>query len=157
MDASFKDNGATKTLRLERDFPHPVEKVWRAITEPKELSAWWPMQIEELPLTVGATLQFTDETGGISMGEITACEPMRCLAFTDEGGEHAVRFELSATDTGTTLVFFHTFPGDQPPGQHATGWHFCFKALEALLDGKPVPALGYNPEIREDYDRKLGL
>lgn len=157
MEASFKDNGATKTLRLVRDFPHPPEKVWKAITDPRELSAWWPMQIKEFPLTVGAKLHFTDEEGGSSNGEVIACEPMRTIAFSDEDGEHSVRFELSPTDTGTTLVFLHTFPADQPPGQHATGWHICFTALDALLDGGPVPPLGYDPDIRRQYDRLLGL
>jgi len=27
-------------LRLERRYPHPVAKVWRAVTEPEQTSPW---------------------------------------------------------------------------------------------------------------------
>ncbi|PZG03110.1 SRPBCC domain-containing protein, partial [Nonomuraea aridisoli] len=33
------------TLRLQRRLPHPPEKVWRAITEPEHLAAWFPTTV----------------------------------------------------------------------------------------------------------------
>ena len=33
-------------LRFERRLPHPPEKVWRALTEPHHLEAWFPAAIE---------------------------------------------------------------------------------------------------------------
>ena len=36
-----RDDGGAR-LRLERRFRHPVERVWRAITEPDELAQWFP-------------------------------------------------------------------------------------------------------------------
>ena len=33
-------------LRFTRKLPHPPEKVWRALTEPKHLAAWFPTDVE---------------------------------------------------------------------------------------------------------------
>ena len=33
------------TVTFIRELPHPVEKVWRAVTEPEHLGAWFPDQI----------------------------------------------------------------------------------------------------------------
>ncbi|HET6964522.1 MAG TPA: SRPBCC domain-containing protein [Acidimicrobiales bacterium] len=33
-------------LRFRRTYPHAVEKVWRAVTEPEHLAAWFPTSID---------------------------------------------------------------------------------------------------------------
>jgi uncharacterized protein YndB with AHSA1/START domain len=33
-------------VRFERRYPHPVERVWRAVTEPAELEHWFPTSVE---------------------------------------------------------------------------------------------------------------
>src|SRR5438105_10315698 len=33
-------------LRFVRRLPHPPEKVWRALTEPEHVAAWFPADIE---------------------------------------------------------------------------------------------------------------
>jgi uncharacterized protein YndB with AHSA1/START domain len=156
MNASLTSKGDRHVLRMERRFAHAVEKVWRAIAQPAELSAWWPLTIDELPLQQGAPLRFYDESGNVSAGKITALEIGRVLGFVDEGGEHEVRFELSPHERGCLLVFTHSFPSDQPPAQHATGWHLCFEMLEARLEGKPIPQVAYDAAIRRQYEEILG-
>jgi uncharacterized protein YndB with AHSA1/START domain len=44
-------------LRFTRDLHHPPEKVWRSITEPEHLAAWFPSDIEG-ERAVGAVLRF---------------------------------------------------------------------------------------------------
>jgi len=44
----FDRNGAAdgrSVLRMERRYPHAVEKVWRAVTEPEHLAAWFPSTV----------------------------------------------------------------------------------------------------------------
>jgi uncharacterized protein YndB with AHSA1/START domain len=142
-------------LHLTRVFPHPVERVWRAITDPALLSRWWPMRTADVPLAVGAPVVFTDEAGGESHGVVTDYETARVLGFTDDGGAHAVRFTLHPHPAGCRLEFSHRFAPADPPAQHATGWHLCFEALAALLDGRPVPPLGYDPAVRAAFDAQL--
>ena len=47
-------------VRFERRLAHPLERVWRAITEPDELAKWFPAKPRiEGERRVGAKLQFT--------------------------------------------------------------------------------------------------
>jgi uncharacterized protein YndB with AHSA1/START domain len=102
-------------------------------------------------LRKGASLHFYDDDGNVENGTITALEVGRVLAFADSRGGHEVRLELAPHERGCLLVFTHSFPSDQPPAQHATGWHLCFQGLEARLEGKPMPPMAYDPELRQRY------
>jgi hypothetical protein len=55
-------NGTNYTVSFTRHFAHPVDKVWRAMTEPEHTSEWFPHAIvgEWQP---GAALRFESETG----------------------------------------------------------------------------------------------
>ena len=58
------------TLRFERRFKHPVEKVWKAITDPAELAYWFPMEVEG-DLVPGGKLRFPmdeEAPGGVHGG-----------------------------------------------------------------------------------------
>src|SRR5947208_15741585 len=37
-------NGALATLVFQRVLPHPLEAVWQALTDPKQLSSWYMMR-----------------------------------------------------------------------------------------------------------------
>jgi uncharacterized protein YndB with AHSA1/START domain len=90
--------------RFERRLPHRPEKVWRALTEARELAQWFPATIEG-EREKGALLRFVFNDGQEpnAEGEITECEPPRVLAYT-MGGE-TLRWELSPIPEGTLLVF----------------------------------------------------
>ena len=74
-------------LRMERRLAHPAEKVWRAITEPSHLAAWFPSQVEMPELVVGGKLRFVfgDDEGPTLDGEIAprvVCSIMYPLRWT---------------------------------------------------------------------------
>ena len=49
------------TVQYVRVFPHPVERVWRALTDPAELAAWcMPATID---LRVGGAAPFRAKSG----------------------------------------------------------------------------------------------
>src|SRR3954447_5730696 len=104
MPASYADGA----LHFERRYPHPVEKVWRAISEPTELAHWFPCEVEvEGELRAGARLHFVfpRESGGMEIdGEVTALEPPRLLAFT--WGPDELRFALEPDGEGATVLRF---------------------------------------------------
>ena len=50
-------------LRFERRLAHPVDAVWRAVTEPAELAHWFPSSVSG-DVRVGGRLSFTFETDG---------------------------------------------------------------------------------------------
>src|SRR5690348_15733966 len=103
MPAIYADGA----LRFERRYPHPVEKLWRAVSEPAALAHWFPCSVEcDGDLRVGAPLRVVcpDEVGAMEIeGEVTALDPPRVLAFT--WGPDELRFELEPAGDGTVLRF----------------------------------------------------
>ena len=86
-------SGAAWRLRFVRHLAHSPERVWRALTEPAELEAWFPTTIEG-ERAAGAPLTFTFRHGEADAfeGRMIACEPPRLLEFM--WGTDKIRFEL---------------------------------------------------------------
>jgi uncharacterized protein YndB with AHSA1/START domain len=80
--------------RFERRLRHRPEKVWRALTEARELARWFPARVEG-GREVGAPLRFVFPGGAEpdAEGRVTEWDPPRVLAYT-MGGEE-LRWELS--------------------------------------------------------------
>ena len=53
-DAVLEDHEGGVALRFERALEHPPERVWRALSERAELSAWHPTPFELDPVPGGA-------------------------------------------------------------------------------------------------------
>jgi uncharacterized protein YndB with AHSA1/START domain len=127
------------TFGYTRTYPHPIDRVWRAITDPAEISEWfWTAKFDLRP---GAAFSFGPEDGGIR-GVIVALEPPRLIRFSDPpaGGEGYFEFALSTVEGGTRLDFVQhgtpaAVPEDWPwPGLLA-GWHANLDHLGVLLRG----------------------
>lgn len=89
--------------RFERRLPHRPEKVWRALTDGRELARWFPASVEG-EREEGASLRFVFRDGEPdAAGRITECEPPRVLAYTM--GAETLRWELAPIPEGTLLVF----------------------------------------------------
>jgi uncharacterized protein YndB with AHSA1/START domain len=144
-------------LRYERHYPHPPEKVWRALIDPVELKHWFPTRIEG-ERKQGAKLRFVfeGENAPATEGTLTKLEPERLLEFS--WGEDLLRFELSAHGSGTKLVFVSTFDERAVAPRSAAGWHACLDGLAKRLDGKPdgdeAPSW---PRLYTEYVEKIGL
>lgn len=158
-------------LEFERRYRAPLAKVWRAVTEPEWLDAWYPAELRFEGAVGGAlTETFRAEDGseaGVVRGRVTAYEPPRLLAFEiegDPGSEHAVlrnpqsiRIELregenAGEDAGQTeLRFTHFFAAAELATSVAPGWHYCLEFLAAHLGEAPSPAEGLDGELRAWY------
>ncbi|HVV13167.1 SRPBCC family protein [Amycolatopsis sp.] len=139
MDAKFEPAG--NVLRFERRFRHPVEKVWRAITEPAELAHWFPARVET-DLRIGAPIRFTFPDAapidGSAQGEILELDPPKVYAFT--WNRDVLRFELVPDGAGCVLHFSQSLGGGElgalSAGRNAAGWDHCLGALLARLEGR---------------------
>ncbi|MEA2229670.1 MAG: hypothetical protein QOF04_3300, partial [Solirubrobacteraceae bacterium] len=49
-------------VRFERRLAHPVDAVWRAVTEPDQLAHWFPSAVS-LELRPGGRMAFTSPDG----------------------------------------------------------------------------------------------
>ncbi len=132
-------------LRFERRYPHPVDRVWRAVSEPGEMARWFPSNVEG-ERRVGAALLFDDDDqraaarevgeptraeGPMFRGTVVEYDPPRTFAFT-WGGE-LLRIELSPDGVGTRLVFTHVLSHASVAARNGAGWHYCLNALDELL------------------------
>lgn len=117
-------------IELERRLDHPIERVWRAISEPGELAAWFVAPVDWIP----AAGEAIEASGG--RGTITVVDPPRTLEWTWD--VQRFRFDLAPDGDGCRLRFTHVFdPAAGPAEQHAAGWRIYFGRLDAHLAGVP--------------------
>lgn len=103
-----------KLIKLERVYPYPLEKVWKAISTAEALSQW--LMPTDFILEIGRefTFQTKPQPGfdGKVRGKVIHFEPNNFLIFTWQGGPMkkptTVRFDLSPTPEGTLLTFTHS-------------------------------------------------
>jgi uncharacterized protein YndB with AHSA1/START domain len=119
-------------LRFAREFDHPPEKVWQAITEPEHLARWFPTTIEGERAT-GARLRFSFPGGQATPfdGEMLAFERPSLMEL--RWGVDVVRFELEPSERGTLLTLLDTLDERGKAARDAAGWHTCLDALNAHL------------------------
>lgn len=134
----------------EADYAHPPERVWRALTDPKELGSW--LMPNNFAPTVGHKFQFKvgPKVGwrGIVDCEVLEVDPPRRLVYSWQGDpKHrstTVCWTLTPTsDGGTRLKLEHTgfrgLGGALLKTMLGQGWGKMFRtSLPAVLDGRPV-------------------
>jgi uncharacterized protein YndB with AHSA1/START domain len=139
-------------LRFERELAHPVERVWRAISEPAELERWFPAAADWTP-AAGEIFEACGMTG-----EVTEVDPPHRLSWTFNG--ELYRFELSAQQGGCVLVFTHVSDDSTLAAQTATGWEIYPSRLEPYLAGGFLSEDdAHEPweEIHERYAERFGV
>jgi uncharacterized protein YndB with AHSA1/START domain len=137
-DGQLEEIEGSWRLRFTRVLPHPPDKVWRALTEPDHLEAWFPTTIEG-ELMSGAALRFSHRTRDLPQmeGEMLACEPGSLLEF--RWGEDTLRFELAPQDSGTELTLIDTLAERGKAARDGAGWHACLDELAYHLDDSQPP------------------
>jgi uncharacterized protein YndB with AHSA1/START domain len=126
------------TVRFERHFPSPAEEVWRALTDPAELTQW--LSDADVDLRVGGTIQVRFDDGTMN-GVITDLEPRKLLAYSWHEGddrESHVRWDISADATGTTLRLTHVKLAPESASGFGGGWHHHLDRLEGVVAGAPL-------------------
>ena len=142
-------------LRFSRTIGHPPEKVWRALTEPEHLAAWFPTTVDGERAT-GAALRFTvpGEEAPPFEGRMLTYDWPSTLEFT--WGDDILRFELRPEGTGCVLTMTATFDERGRGARDGAGWHVSLDRLAAHLDG---PGPGSDPDwtaVHADYVDRFG-
>jgi len=134
----------TRSVVVEREFPHPPEKLWRALTQPHLIQEWL-MQNDFAP-NVGHRFNLRTTPYGTWNGivdcEVLAIEPNRTLSYTWDSGEGSLRvtsvvtWTLTPAGAGTHLRMEQSgFRSDQPQNFAGAkyGWENFFNRLEPAL------------------------
>jgi len=126
---------STRSVVIEREMPHPPEKIWRALTQ-NSLIAEWLMKNDFQPV-VGQRFNLRADWGAVDC-QVLAVEPNKSLSYTwaAYGLESVVTWTLTPTSTGTHLRMEQS--GFRPDQQQAYqgakgGWQQFFAKLEQVL------------------------
>lgn len=168
---------AAGTLRLERELPGPIERVWAYLTEPEKRRTW--LAGGEMELRVGGRVElnfvFADLTqpGEViperyremgdchqKLGQVTQCEPPARLAFSwnhDDAAASEVKFELTPVGDKVRMVLTHErLPDRDTLLSVSGGWHTHVDRLIERLEGvPPQPFWAAHLAKREEYDRRI--
>jgi uncharacterized protein YndB with AHSA1/START domain len=146
---------APDTIRLERIFDAPVEKVWRYLTE-AELRQQWFMGgtdatgVGEFELLVDHDKLSSEKVpypesyecfkGAVWTEKVIRFEPPRLLETTFEGGKNGtVTYELFPDGERTRLVLTHSGIVSPVGAQDfGGGWNSHLAVLEEKLAGRSV-------------------
>ena len=130
-------NVATETLSVvvEREIPHPPEKIWRALTQPHLIEEW--LMKGDFKPVVGHRFDFRADWGSVDC-QVRIVEPNKTLSYTwaGLGLESVVTWTLTPKGTGTTLRMEQLgFRPDQKQAYQGArhGWPRFFAALEQVL------------------------
>jgi uncharacterized protein YndB with AHSA1/START domain len=156
-----RDDG-TAVIRFERHLAHPIDRVWAALTDPREMIKWWGRGDVELVEGGRFTVEWqnTDDDGNHATmkATITRLDPPRLLETS--GGEHGeLRWELRPEGDRTVVSLTSTLElPEQFRTLHPAGWHWHLDALATILDGgevDPVNVTGWE-QIHERYVERYG-
>ncbi|NDV00195.1 SRPBCC family protein [Pseudoroseicyclus tamaricis] len=92
----------TRSVTVERELPHPPEKVWRALTTPHFIEEW--LMKNDFSAEVGHSFQMSGEWGAVDCEVLDAEEPRSlCYSWNAFGLESTVTWTLTPTPSGTHL------------------------------------------------------
>jgi uncharacterized protein YndB with AHSA1/START domain len=126
---------ATRSVVVEREMPHPPEKLWRALTQPHLIEAW--LMKNDFAPVVDHRFNLRGDWGAVDC-RVVAVEPNKTLSYTWSamGLESVVTWTLTPTRTGTHLRMEQT--GFRPDQQQAYqgakfGWQKFVAKLEEVV------------------------
>jgi uncharacterized protein YndB with AHSA1/START domain len=134
------DTAAARSVVVEREMPHPLEKVWRALTQ-SSLMEEWLMKNDFQPEVGHRFCLRTAPVGnwsGVIECEVKAVEPLSRLTYSwgTMGMESVVTFTLTPTENGTHLRMEQSgFRPDQEANYKGAkyGWNKFIGNLEHVV------------------------
>jgi uncharacterized protein YndB with AHSA1/START domain len=131
-------DGDTYALALEREYPVPIESVWRALVDPEKLALW--LGVVRIEPRVGGTFDSDFDGEDHAGGAILRYDPPHTLEFEwgEQGTPSTVRFDLTETERGTRLLLTHARQSGQTARSTGAGWHAHLEVFEAVLADREV-------------------
>jgi uncharacterized protein YndB with AHSA1/START domain len=134
------NQAATRSVVVERELPHPPEKIWRALTQPHLIEAWL-MQNDFRPEVKHRFHLRKNPRPDVSIAvdcQVLVVEPHTTLSYTwaAYGLESVVTWTLTPIPAGTLLRMEQSgFRTDQKQAWHGArhGWQQYLAALQQLL------------------------
>jgi uncharacterized protein YndB with AHSA1/START domain len=132
----------TRSLVIEKEMPHPPEKIWRALTEGLLIKEW--LMDNDFQAIAGHRFKFRSTPvpnwDGVIDSEVLVVEPIKKLSYSwgTMGMESVVVWTLIATSGGTLVRMEQSgFGSDQDAAYKGAtyGWQKFIGNLERVAAG----------------------
>jgi uncharacterized protein YndB with AHSA1/START domain len=142
------DEQGTASVVFRRVLAHPVQEVWAAVTEPRELEQWFMVKVTGTQ-SPGGLLEMRHANGVSATGRVLEWRPPRSYEYEwnlppgpsrPDGEASIVRWELTPVEGGTLLVLTHRKLSRPAAEVFARGLSVFLDRLSAQLDGQALPA-----------------
>jgi uncharacterized protein YndB with AHSA1/START domain len=136
------DTAPARSLVIEREMPHPAEKIWRALTQGPLIEEW--LMKNDFEPKVGHKFNFRSEPvkgwDGVINAEVLVLEPHSRLAYSwaTMGSTSTVTWTLTPTKGGTHLRMEQTgFRSEQDANYKGAnyGWQKFIGKMEQVVGG----------------------
>lgn len=134
----------------------PVDAVWQALTDARELTQWFPLNARVTP-GVGGSIWISWGEGAEGEAPITAWEPNRHFQWTESRGpvKIAIDFHLETREGATVVRLVQSGFGDGPEWDdefHMVegGWSYFMTHLQWYLEhhrGIPRGVIGFRDRV----------
>lgn len=121
----------------------PVERAWRAFTEPRELETWYAERVQAWEAIPGGRLAYGMEGYPLVEGTVQEVEPLRRLRF-EEGpgllpGTTQITVVFESIESGTRITITHAGFGEggewiDELQSHTQGWNQAIADLVLWLE-----------------------
>ncbi|NEB06132.1 SRPBCC family protein [Streptomyces sp. SID13726] len=134
-------------VRFSRTYDHPVDRVWRFVTDTGELAHWFPSHAE-IDLRPGGTIRFSgDPNLPESTGRVIAVHAPRHLSF--EWGGDELHFDLEPLgEKRTRFTLTDVLSAADTAARNGAGWEVCLAALDTHARGERVEG----PQWKDLYE-----
>jgi uncharacterized protein YndB with AHSA1/START domain len=138
----MNEPAASRTLVIEREMPHPPEKVWRALTQGPLIEEW--LMKNDFQPVVGHRFSFRSRPvpgwDGVIESEVQVIEPNSRLSYSwgTMGTMSVVTWTLTPTKAGTHLRMEQTgFRSEQDAAYKGAtyGWTKFIGNMERVIGG----------------------
>jgi uncharacterized protein YndB with AHSA1/START domain len=135
---------------LERRLEQSPQRVWKALTIPKEVAAWMKFPVKINP-EVGGTIFVDFGSRGSLDGVICTFEAPRAFAYV--WGDSLVRWEIEREGEGVRVRFAHIGMKSELLAGLTAGWQSFLDQLETHLDG--AARADRFQELEKEYAEEL--
>lgn len=123
-------------LDWDRAYPQSLERVWSAISDAEEISAWMKFSTDLEP-RVGGKIHIAFSAEGSLEGIVCNFEPPNLLIYT--WGDSLVNWKLEGDAAETKLHFSHVGVRPELVAGLGAGWHAFLDQLQDYLAGTTRP------------------